>query len=98
MRRPGVRIPLPPQIFAGVEAKTVKLGPMSPGKKTIKGETGYATIRRELLLRRREDRERSVCIRAGAIHHRAVEAARTGEPLRELLAQTSTTTPCRACA
>src|SRR5436309_2935606 len=97
MRRPGVRIPLPPQIFAGVEAKTVKLGPMRPGKKTIKGETA-TTIRRELLLRRREDRERSVCIRAGAIPHRAVEAARTGEPLRELLAQTSTTTPCRARA
>ena len=36
---PGVRIPLPPQIFAELEAKTVKLGPMSPGKKTIKGET-----------------------------------------------------------
>ncbi len=58
----------------------------------------YATIRRGLLLRRREDRERSVCIRAGAIPHRAVEAARMGEPLRELLAQTSTITLYRARA
>src|SRR5205809_3038235 len=57
-----------------------------------------ATILRGLLLRRREDRERSVCIRVGAIPHRAVEAARTGELLRELLAQTSTTTLCRARA
>ena len=64
------------------------------------GRTGdsYVTIRRGLLLRRREDRERSVCIRAGAIPHRTVEAARMGEPLRELLAQTSTITLYRARA
>src|SRR5947207_6326076 len=56
------------------------------------------SILRWLLLKRREDRQQTVCIRVRAIVHRVVEAGTMDEPWRGIAAQTWTTELCRARA